>query len=190
MREINDAWIVLSGQYLKTSKLIMEQIRANENRWVIVDDWPIEWTDYFEKTKWSDFNTFVPSLFLMQHGLELLIKGLYLWFEKSEIDKNHKLNNLIIALAEDARIDSQLIELFNDYCGNSPKNKIIKEFNKLNKHLSTNNIHVNLRYPENQGNTIDFSPFRYKTSELLPHIDRFITDIDKIYDLALKTIRG
>src|SRR5690606_2951448 len=90
----HNGWISLAEQYLKTSKLIMEQIVIHKNKWFMIDDKPIEWENYSEATKWSDFNTFVPALFLMQHGIELIVKGLFTMIS-IEIEQTHSVVRMI-----------------------------------------------------------------------------------------------
>ncbi|WP_251554005.1 hypothetical protein [Neobacillus muris] len=187
----HNIWFSLSEQYLKTSKLIMEQIRTNNNKWFMIEDHPIEWDQYFEATKWSDFNTLVPSIFLMQHGLELLLKG-FMKMYGEQIPRNHKnMDQMLGVLRKQHKFNDGLIDLMSKYSGSSPKNKLFTEFNKLNKRLNSSNFHVNIRYPEEQnGNEIDFSPFRYKESSLLSELDRMIQDIDIILIETVELVRN
>ncbi len=180
-------WFTLADQYLRTSKLIMEQIKNCKNKWFMIEDKPIEWDAYFEATKWSDFNTFVPSLFLLEHGIELLLKGIYVW-AGNEIIENHKLNDILFTLKKDERISEKFFQILDNYIGDNPKNKMIKEFTKMNKHLATNNLHVALRYPEKHGTETDFAPFRYKEEALLNDIDAITSDIDMIIALTVQLV--
>ncbi|MGG1638258.1 HEPN domain-containing protein [Paenibacillus sp. NRS-1760] len=181
-------WLTLSEQYLKTSKLIMSQCRTNKNAWAVISDNPIKWEDYFEKTQWSDFNTLVPSLFLLQHGLELLVKGLLVMLN-IDFGREHDLNALIEKFNNNSYIESEFLEIIIDYAGINPENPILKDFVNLNQELSKSSIHVKFRYPEFKGKETDFSPFRYRGTELLEHIDQIIDDIDKIIEMSLKIVR-
>lgn len=182
-------WLTLSEQYLKTSRLIMEQIRSHKNKWFMIDDKPIEWNDYFEATKWSDFDTFVPSLFLMQHGLELLLKGLSIW-SGVEVKKTHNVACIIQKLKTDSRIDKNLLELLDLYTGENPKSRIMRKFMKVNEHIRIDRLHIELRYPESSGHETDFSAFRYKETKLLNELNTIISDIDSIIKITLEIIRG
>jgi len=93
----------------------------------MISDSKIEWDEYFEATKWSDFNTFVPSLFLLLHGLELLLKGMVIFIGK-EIEANHKTKNLISVLESDSRINKEFLETVSKYVGENPSSKIMKDF--------------------------------------------------------------
>lgn len=181
-------WISLSEQFLKTSKLIIEQIIQSKNKWVVLDDKPIELENYFELTKWSDFNTLVPSIFLLMHGLELLVKGLVAFCD-GVIKYDHKISDMISFLYNDPRIDNDLITTLEIYIGLSPSNALVKEFLRINKNIKSNNIHVDIRYPEKGNSQTDFSSFRYKGEPLIKELSSIISDIDKIYSKTLKIIR-
>lgn len=182
-------WISLAEQYLKTSKLIMEQIIQHENKWFMIDDKPIKWEEYFEKTKWSDFNTFVPSIFLLIHGFELLIKGLVLYCGGS-IKNEHDVTKMMDFLRNDSRIDNELIRQLEGYIGLSPSNVIIQEFISVNNHLRTDKLHIDIRYPQNNKGETDFSPLRYKEKSLISDIEVIVSEIDRIYSKALSVTRS
>jgi hypothetical protein len=181
------SWITLAEQYIKTSKLIMEQIVANQNKWFMIDDKPIELEQYFEETKWSDFNTLVPSLFLLIHGLELLLKGIAIWCGKTP-KYEHNTANLIDLIKGDPRINSEFINIVCRYVGEKPSNRLIVKFLKINN-FCADSLHIDIRYPENKYKLTDFSLLRYKEKHIIKDIECIIKDIDKLYRLALKIIR-
>lgn len=181
-------WIILAEQYLKTSRLVMEQIVVNQNKWFMIDDEPIPWEKYLEETKWSDFNTFVPSLFLLIHGLELLLKGMVKWSEK-EASYDHNVSYLIKVLSEDRRIDPKFINIVSKYIGDNPTNSVIHKFLTLNENINSNKLHVNIRYPQYKTKATDFSPMRYKEKNLINEIKIIIKEVDELYKIALEIIR-
>ena len=56
-------------------------------------------------TKWSDFNTLAPALFILMHGYELLVKGLYILITSNNDYKGHDVSSLINFLERDDRLD-------------------------------------------------------------------------------------
>lgn len=184
-----DNWFALAEQYLTTSKLIMEQIIANENMWIMISDEPIEMAAYNEATKWSDFNTLTPALFLLEHGIELLLKGLLLW-SGNDYEINHNVNEIIETLKKDRRINKDLFCLLDNYVGSSPKRDIIKDFLQINEHIKANRLHIELRYPESsKGKENVFSPFKYGESDSLMEIEEICSDISSILSLSIQSVR-
>lgn len=181
-------WISLSFQFLDTSKTIIEETIASENKWCIIDDKPIDFDNYLEKTKWSDFNTLVPSIFLFLHGLELLMKGLISYYD-NDIPKNHKVSSLLNTLKSN-NIDNELISTLEKYVGENPSNSIIKEFIGINNNFNSNNIHINIRYPEGKQGETDFSPLRYQTQDIIPKLESIVLNIDTIKYKSLKIVRN
>lgn len=184
-------WICLSFQFLDTSKAIIEETISSKNKWCIISDNPIDFDDYFEKTKWSDFNTLVPSIFLFLHGTELLMKGLISYYN-SDVKFDHN-SNKFIALLKSNNIDIDLISILEKYVGENPSNRIIKEFIDINNNITPNKLHIDIRYPQNTKGEIietDFSPFRYQTTSILPELKDIVLDIDTIKEKSLSIIRN
>lgn len=67
-----NSWISLSFNFLDTSKAILTENIKNRNTWCMMSDTNIDFNDYLEKTKWSDFNTLIPTMFVLLHGIESL----------------------------------------------------------------------------------------------------------------------
>jgi len=140
-------------------------------------------------TKWSDFNTLAPALFILMHGYELLVKGLYILMTSNNDYKGHDVSPLINFLEKDDRIDEKLIQIILKYSGKKPKNKIISNFLKNNDHLNPKTLVKDIKYPEDMKNKdIDFSNINYQGSELLNEIKNINKDIKKTLELTYKTI--
>ncbi len=140
-------------------------------------------------TKWSDFNTLAPALFILMHGYELLVKGLYILITSNNDYKGHDVSSLINFLERDDRLDEKLIQIILKYSGKKPKNKIISNFLKNNDHLNPKTLVKDIKYPEDMKNKdIDFSNINYQGSELLNEIKNINKDIKKTLELTYKTI--
>lgn len=184
-------WISLAEDYLRTSKLIMNETIKYENKWVVVSDSSISLEEYEERTKWSDFNTLIPAIFLLLHGYELLLKGVCL---KSGIDikTNHKLDYMIRNLENMNIIDKEFITLLKKYVGDSPSNVLINNFLDINNNITAKDIHVNIRYPITKKNNdeTDFSMLKYKQGDLVRELETMVSDNTNIFQLALDFIRS
>lgn len=180
-------WIILAEQYINTSKLIMQEMIKCKNKWIYIGDKPIKDEEYFETTKWSDFNTLVPSIFLLVHGLELLTKALVTYCGE-EIKREHDTTNMIKFLKNDNRINCDLLNLLECYVGEAPSNPIIQEFINVNKHIKAGKVHIAIRYPEDNRNETDFSPLWYKEKKLIEELKVIVSDIENIYSKALLVI--
>jgi hypothetical protein len=186
-------FLQLSQQYLLTSKLILQQLRDSNNISVIVSDHKIETYELIEATKWSDFNTLTPALFLLRQGMELLVKGLAIWIDEDPAD-THQTGKMIDYLRNDKRFSNDYIELISSYVGSGPKQRLIQEFGDTNR-LENYDSKLNeaLRYPitkKGEGKRINFTSLRYRHDEILEDIDNIICDIEKVLKEAVRLVNG
>ncbi|WP_419741434.1 hypothetical protein [Paraclostridium dentum] len=115
------------------------------------------------------------------------MKGLISYYD-DDIPKNHKVSSLLNTLKSN-NIDNELISILEKYVGENPSNSIIKEFIEINNNFNSNNIHINIRYPEGKQGETDFSPLRYQTEDIIPKLESIVLNIDTIKDKSLKIVR-
>ena len=126
-------------------KLIMSLYNPNESQEQSREN-------YYQKTKWNDFNIGVPILFNFYHGLELCMKGLLQEIDKLPTKKTHGLINCYELIQENKNdfipeIITSIGEVLNE-------NNAFSEFFKSNN-SNVNNYYQLLRYPEsNKGNNL------------------------------------
>lgn len=187
----HDIWLILAEQYLNTSKNIMQQIVNCGNPWIMISDQPIEPQDYAEYVKWSDFNSLVPSMFLLMHGIELMLKGLVIWSDGSLLNYDHNPAILIDILNKDERITPSYLAMISKYVGAGDKNKLIADFREINNIVDSSSIHVTLRYPDSRNDkaSIDFSSFQYKEQDIMLDLTIMINDIESMLFMTNEIIR-
>lgn len=188
MDEKTIGWLRLSFQFLDTGSLIIEKIIANKNTNYVISKKEISEKQFLEETKWSDFNTLTPALFLITHGFELLIKGLSTYLNV-KIKKTHNISILVSELQKNnLNIDSTLISLINKYVGENPVSELIGNFLEANPFV--NNIHVDIRYPNGKNNEdIDFSPLRFNGKSIISELKTLVNDISEIQSRTLTLVR-
>lgn len=120
----------------------------------------------------------------MYHGLELLLKAI-LSYIKIDFGKIHNTRNLIDKLDGRDNIPDEFVELSRKYVGNSPTNRVIREFLLNNDGLRASNIHVDIRYPDARcQDSMDFSSLEYNEETIIEDIKEIIHDIDVLYSLS------
>lgn len=187
----NDAQIItlsfltLSQKYLHTTKNILGQTIKTGNQWIAdFDDEDKMWDKYFEVTKWSDFQTIIPTLFLFFHGLELLCKGLIFLANEDVINNlnlNHNIEELCYKVEKTYVGNPELVNTLKKYSHlNQNTPYIIQNF--INKNQGINNIQTfyqSLRYPSatQLKTTYNYFPIKYKEKEGLLFAKELESDI-------------
>ena len=167
----------------------MSQTIENNNSWIIIKDYNFDPSEYDHWTEWSDFNTFVPALFLMLHGFELVMKGLLIWSGNSII-KSHNAAFMLKELEVIQKIDRELLAILSKYIGSNIKSEVLKRFLSLNSQLSSDNLHVDIRYPESKGRTVDFMPMKFREDEIIEELKEIVCDIDLVLKKSIKMTKG
>ena len=183
-------YLRLSQQYLITSQLILQELRKNRNVNYVVSDKEIKDEEFWEITKWSDSNTLTPALFILRHGMELLVKGLSGWAE-IEHPKNHHVEDMLKIIKNDKRFKDDLIKLISLYVGSGKKQALLQKFGDNNKLKNLDSsLNEALRYPAllRENKEVDFSSLLCQQSIILPDIDNIIDDIENILREASKMV--
>jgi hypothetical protein len=84
----------LGIQYLHLTQHVSSQVVESGNLWVVAGEPNYPDTEYFEKTKWSDFMLATPLLFNFYHGVELMLKGFVALASGQPVKRSHKLTDL------------------------------------------------------------------------------------------------
>lgn len=197
-------WIVLAEDFLRTSQSILKMMVSTKNKWVVVKDYDNSLGDldensrleiisdrYRNDTEWSDFNTLVPALFLLLHGLELSAKGLLAYHNRS-VTSHHDLLSILEELKEIELMDKDLIAKIYDLLGHDKLDSIMYKFISANETVHAERVHIDIRYPFQIRNStpIDFEMFKYNEVELIPEVKLIIDSIESFYCDYLKYIRG
>lgn len=149
MRRAN--YLGLSYQFWTLTKESINEMGKQGNKKLIMSLYDSNETDeqshqnYYQKTKWNDFNIGVPILFNFYHGLELCMKGLLQEIGKLPTNKNHKLSGYFKIISEN---NSVFIPEIIASIG-----KVLNSENPFYDFFKSNNSNVDnyyqlLRYPE------------------------------------------
>tara|TARA_R110002072_G_scaffold139442_2_gene283059 strand:+ start:1416 stop:2045 length:630 start_codon:yes stop_codon:yes gene_type:complete len=144
-------YLGLSYQFWTLTKESINEMGKQGNKKLIMSLYDPNETDeqshqnYYQKTKWNDFNIGVPILFNFYHGLELCMKGLLQEIGKLPTNKNHKLSGYFQIISEN---NSVFIPEIIDSIG-----KVLNSENPFHDFFKSNNSNVDnyyqlLRYPE------------------------------------------
>jgi len=181
----------------------MKMMVSTKNKWVVIKDYDdaLDKLDertrlnviskrYRNDTEWSDFNTLIPALFLLIHGLELAAKGL-LVFLNHDLSTNHDLMGILGKLENIDSMDKKLIAKMYNMLGFDTENSLMNKFVSSNNVIQAKSIHVDIRYPFPKKDTtpINFEMFKYNQDDLIPEIEEIILSIDDFYDEYLNYIR-
>jgi hypothetical protein len=144
-------YLGLSYQFWTLTKESINEMEKQGNEKLIISLYDSNQTDqeshenYYQKTKWNDFNIGVPILFNFYHGLELCMKGLLQEVGILPTNKTHKLNGYFkIIKGNKSLFIPEII---------SSIGKVLDENNPFSEFFKSNNSNVDnyyqlLRYPE------------------------------------------
>lgn len=179
------AYMTMGGKYLLLAENILQEMVSHDNPHIIATDNENIWDEYFEKTKWSDFNIIFPTLFLFYHGIELTMKGLtsLLGFE---ISPNHK-KDYLAQLEKNDELDKQILGIIKKYFDLSQLSGTPLSDWVTKNNLDVDNLYERLRYPTNKGliGLTDDWPLKYKEQEMLPFAKMIINDSKQLRSLSL-----
>ena len=149
MRRAN--YLGLSYQFWTLTKESINEMEKQGNEKLIISLYDSNQTDqeshenYYQKTKWNDFNIGVPILFNFYHGLELCMKGLLQEVGIKPTNKTHKLNGYFKLIKGNKSLF--IPEIITSI------GKVLDENNPFSEFFKSNNSNVDnyyqlLRYPE------------------------------------------
>ncbi|TXE15278.1 HEPN domain-containing protein [Seonamhaeicola algicola] len=154
-------YLGLSYQFWTLTKEAINEMKKQENKKLIMSKYDPNQTDeesheeYYQKTKWNDFNVGVPILYNFYHGLELCMKGLLQEINKFPTSKKtHSLTSYFEIIKENKK--SFIPEIIHSI------DKVLNNENSFSSFFESNNSNVDsyyqlLRYPESyKGNEIYF----------------------------------
>ena len=113
----------------------------------MISDTPIFEDEYKRATRWTDFNTMVPTLFIFYHGCELLLKAI-LTLRGIEFEAKHDLKSFVARLPS-TNIGYPVVPIVLKYIENGQdRPAFLKHFFFGNILSSTNLLYQALRRPE------------------------------------------
>jgi hypothetical protein len=173
-------FLTLANKYLILVQNILNESVKSENVWMITDG------EYDEKTKWSDFNIFIPTLFNFYHGIEILMKGILL-IENPQVKLNHNLEKLFKDIQKLFETNHEFVLILEKYINKDKLESNLKYFFNENK-ISPRKFYDALKYPFNKNLTknYDYFSLKYREGELLPLFKEMTSDIAKINSLAVE----
>lgn len=185
------SYLRLGEQFLGTAKSVLTEMIRHENRWVVVSDRDISEADCDEATRWSDFGTMVPTLFLFYHGSELLVKGV-LRMRGVHFESEHDLSKLLRLIPGNDPCQSivPVIEKYISAGTGTPR--FLLHYLLNNKVLGSPKVlYESLRYPESvSGLSFDHSFLRYNSKSVLTDVQELAGDITRIVGDVVKVLRA
>lgn len=183
---ISLAYWTMGEKFLNLVNGISELILRNENKSIIISDYPIYDKEFKEKTRWNDTNMAIPLLFNFYHGLELILKGFFFLCNEKEIKINHSLNKLYDFFKKNYKSQNKLINLFNKYFKKSKMPKVLSRFLRRNK-IDVDRFYESLRYPYNRGLSIQYNHFdlKYQDYDGIAFYKALCRDIEEIIELTV-----
>lgn len=140
------AFLTLSNKYLLLVRNILDENIKQGNLWMITGENEISLQDYDEKTKWSDFNIIIPTLFNFYHGIELLLKGFLIL--KINLKFDHKITNLFGAFKDQYIESDNISDILKKYIDSQDSSmpEILKS-SIQNNDKTIDDLYEFLRYP-------------------------------------------
>lgn len=182
----------LSVQYLHFVEAVIDELLKQGNKQVIISDYQITEDEFFEKTKWSDYNIIEPLLFNFYHGVELLLKGYLKSINIATFEYSHNIENLFSSFKNNLTNHSFTSEILKKYIGF--RDYLVEP---LKTFFFENNITVcqyyeALRYPTDKKDThvFDYDSLKRLGDKNLEFLSKLKADIDILRREAVKYWRS
>jgi hypothetical protein len=185
------SYLIMAQQFLLTARNVLAEMVRQGNLWTVVAERPISNDELEERTRWSDFNTMVPTLFLFIHGTELLFKGIF-EMRKIPYDRNHELSGLLSQVPAQDPCQS-VVPVVRKYIGSTPDTpSFLRHYIENNRTISSpKRLYESLRYPEtNSGLEFDQYYLRHNSESVLAEVEKLIADIDTILSTTVAAYRA
>jgi hypothetical protein len=192
MKEYIDlAFFTMWEKYLHTVKNILLETEKTGNARVItkINEPEISDQEYEDQTKRSDFNVFLPTIFLFYHWIELMFKWL-LKLQKKTFEPNHKISKLYSEISCN-KDNKEFINITKKYITATKSLPIIWDFLKKNKQ-SIDKFYEIFRYPsdKDEKNIYNFFQLKYTEEKGVKFAKQVIEDIDIINKRVVTTYRN
>ncbi len=142
-------YLTISEKYLHLVENVSFEVVKQGNRHVITSNRNFDDKEYEEKTKWSDFNISIPSLFNLYHGIELLLKGLLILDDNYIKKADHKISLLLAEFKDKYPREERIISVLKKYIEKDQMHVYLNDFLKDNN-FEVDNLYEALRYPTNK----------------------------------------
>lgn len=187
---IDLAFLTIWGNYLHTVKNIFLETEKTGNARLItrINQPQILDKEYEEETKWSDFNVFLPTIFLFYHWIELMFKWL-LKLQKKTFKSDHKISKLYREINCN-EYNKEFVDVTKKYIIETENLPIVWNFLKENKQ-SIDKFYEVFRYPSTKDEKFiyNFLNLKYTEERGLRLTRQIIKDIDFIEKRIVTTYR-
>ncbi len=195
-KDLDIILLTIGNKYFYVANLILEQNIHAGNSWGTHFSMQGGTTEEFEKknkenheklTKWSDYKTLVPTLFLFYHGLEVTMKGL-ITLKGKDFKMAHDLSNLYSKIAKLYSSHRKLLDIIGKWTSSSKAPQVLQGFIKDNKFKNINEMYLFLRYPmdRKQLKSCSYIELHYKEEEGKKFAEELLEDSQSIMDLIAK----
>lgn len=173
------SFLTLSIRYLCLAQNISGENVKQGNLHVLLGDKEITEREYEEKTKWSDFNISIPSLFNFYHGLELLLKGFLSLRDDYNVKPSHRIEKLFEEFKKRYNKEQKIISILEKYLKIGLLPGILADCLKKNN-IQIDDFYEFLRYPTDKKaqNIYDYIDLMYKEEKGLDFFKNLVTDLD------------
>lgn len=190
-RDAAQSYFILAQQFLLTASAVLEEMIAGGNKWVLVSDALIDEDEYDRQTRWSDFNTMLPALFLFFHGSELLCKGALL-LHGQESATTHDLPTLLVPIEDHpdlVAVHSALSKYLAP--GADTPHFLARYMNAIGKNSSFRTLYESLRYPVSRaGVAFDQSWLRHNSETVHDDLRTILADIRTVISVCVRASRS
>jgi HEPN domain-containing protein len=141
------SFISLGYNFLQLTINSIDEMEKQGNKSTILSSGRLNredsWKKYEELTNWNDHNIAIPVLFNFYHGVELVLKGLYLESGHETLAKTHRLSELLQKLESvQSPPDNILLDFFKGLLSYDPNGF----YQKNNTYIDE--YYLLLKYPE------------------------------------------
>jgi len=185
-------FLTLGSKYLNLVHNVLSECIKSGNLHVFSSNSPLDWNEYFQKTKWSDFIIIEPVLFNFYQGLELTLKGLLLLTNQTRIEPKHELTALFERVNQVNEIPKEIKEVIKEHMTiDENNNPLVYGFLSTNN-KSINHLYESLRYPvDKQFNTsTTYIDLHYQEEKSLEYFKKVNGDIRKLQALCTSFYRS
>jgi hypothetical protein len=186
-RDTAKPFLILAQQFLLTSSAVMHEMIASENQWVVVSESPVDDDEYNLRTRWSDFNTMLPALFLFFHGSELLCKGA-LQLVGRQVPATHDLPSILASIQEHHGLDA-MGKILSKYLALGPDTPefLAQYMSSLGKDTSFTTLYESLRYPSSRMKVaFDHSWLRHNSNLVLHDLRVMESDVHAVLSICVR----
>ena len=139
-------------QYLMLVENVAQETTSDKNALGLTKDvtnGQITEDELLEATRWSDYTSFIPLLFNLYHGIELLVKRFLLIAPNGNVKASHGIQGLCRHFSAAYPDEKEINAFFQKYTEESQLPSLLSEFLSDNA-LTFDALYQSVRYPSNR----------------------------------------